>query len=228
MAIAASLVLVNGSLKFAGGDGAISAQFDKKMAEALLNLPPSYSLCPYSAPTMTASGILTRLSKPSYDSFRAVVGSDDKLKARYEYMAANFAAYAHPKSGKWPAEDGLMCLESLPVDLPWLFYVAWKLDGSITLGHLVDAEVEQMTPAEFEYMHKRTYVEYCLEKIPQKMEVCQRALSILAVPAPKLAQVTFINKSGSVETKKMHYWQPDQVEEYLHRNEMSHIATETE
>lgn len=223
----ASLILSGDTLKIQG-DGFVSAAFNKEMVKRLFKLPPSKTLLEYGSTTLAASDILTRLTKPAYASFLEVIAADAKLTEEHSTKIADFAAYAHPTSGVWPIEDGLMVLESVAISLPYILYISWKLDGTIWLGWLTSSDVIDMTPAEFQFMMGKTYREYCEELLPPSIDTCQRALSLIAVDRPKRAVVSFINKNCDVDKKTMVYWQDDQVDQYLRRNELSHIATDPE
>lgn len=58
------------------------------------------------------------------------------------------------------------------------------------------------------------------------IDKANRALALFSIEAPKQSVVSFINKNSDVEKKTLVYWQDDQIDHYLNRNEMSHIATE--
>lgn len=225
----ASLILSGDTLKIQGDDKSfISAAFNKEMVKRLFKLPTHPILLAFSSPSLTVAHILPRLTKPAYASFLQVINSDPELKTEHAYKVANFAAYAHPTSGEWPTEDGLMVLETIPVDLPFILYICWRLDGTISLGYMNGASVFIMSPEEFRFMMGKTYREYCEDMLPLAIEKCQRALSLIAVDHPKKAVVSFINKDSAVDKKTMVYWQDDQVDQYLRRNELSHIATDPE
>ncbi|MFA6132418.1 MAG: hypothetical protein WC869_00225 [Phycisphaerae bacterium] len=224
----AELVLTKTSLKIKG-DGKINEIFNRELVQRLFKLPPHRSLVWMGQEVeLTASDILTRLTKTSYESFRSVLKWNKDLADEHAFKVSNFAAYAHPTSGVWPDDDGLMVLETIPVDLPYLLYISWRLDGTIGLCMLQDNQTLTMTPEEFRFAWGKTFQEYCEAHLPLTIEKCQRALALIAIQALKKAVVSYINKDSAVEKKTMIYWQADQIDQYLHRNALSHIITEPE
>lgn len=222
----ATLSLYNSTVRI-NGVGPISTVFNAEMVRRVFALPPHPDLIWYGEDTLTAFHILSRLTKPALASFTNAACSNAKLREEYMEKKKNFAVYAHPSTGAWPHPDNLMVLESIGVDLPFLLYISWMLDGTIMLGYMADQTIS-LTPAEFLAARGKTYREYCEEMLPLHIEKCQRTLALLAVDHPKTSTVSFINKDSAVEKKTMVYWQDDQVEQYLHRNELSHIATDPE
>lgn len=222
----ATLSLHSNTLRI-NGNGPISAVFNPEMVRRLFALPPHPKLIWYGEDTLTAFDVLSRLTKKAMDSFTNTACSNAKLREEYMYKRKNFAAYAHPTTGVWPEPDRLMVLETIPVDLPFLLYISWMLDGSIMLGYLAEHQIS-LTPEEFLGAKGKTYKEYCEDGLPLTIDKCQRALSLLAVEVTKKSAVSYINKNSEVEKKTLVYWQDDQIDMYLNRNELSHIATEPE
>jgi len=224
----AKLTLNNDHLNIVGGKGLIDAAFTPEMVRRLLALPPAPDLIWYGQTTLTAFDILSRLSKAAWASLNSTVAQNEDLRTRYARAVKNFAAFAHPTTARWPACDNLMVLETVAVDLPFLLYISWQLDGSIMLGRAEGADVVSMTPEEFLFAKGKTFREYCEEQLPLAIDKCQRALTLIAVETPKASAVSFINKDSAVEKKRFVYWQADQIDQYMHRNELSLIATEPE
>jgi hypothetical protein len=223
----ASLVLSGNTLRIRG-DGPIAASFNKDMVRRLFALP---SVTNFWSPTdvrpLLAGNLLSRLTKQAYDSMLKVIASDNELKVAYEAKCKSFAAYAHPSTGVWPDDyDGLMVLETIPVDLPFLMAITWFIDGSIKLSALQDVRGITLTEEEFLEGYGKTFREYCETRLPMAIEKCQRALSLIAVENPTKATVTFINRKSDVEKKAIVFWQSDQIEQYLGRHELSHIASD--
>ena len=222
----AELLLTDTSLKIVG-DGPIHTPFTAEMVRRLFKLPSHPALVWYGEATITAFDVLSRRSKESSASFDRVVSQSPELRKEHEYKLKHFAAYAHPTTGTWPDSDALMVLETIPVDLPFLLFISWMMDGRIRLGY-VGENLVQMTPEEFQASMGRNYREYCEEQLPLGIDKAQRALALLAIESPKKSVVSFINKYSDVEKKTLVYWQDDQIDMYLTRNELSHIATEPE
>jgi hypothetical protein len=223
----ASLVFSGNTLKVIG-QGPIAANFTKDMVKRLFKLRSSRGeYYTYENAGLTAAEIMPRLTKQAYDSFFKVINSDPQLMAEHAFKEKNFAAYAYPTTAKWPPCDGLMVLEAIPIDLPFLLNLIWMLDGTLWVDCLDGNTVFRSSAAEFAEGYGKSVREYCEERLPISIDACQRALSLVAAE-PTRATVSYINKKSEVEKKTMFFWQPDQIEQYLRRYELSHIATDTE
>lgn len=224
----ASLVLSGKTLKIRG-EGPIAASFNKDMVRRLFALPNVEAFHgPMNGTGFLSTSILQRLTKQAHASMLEVINSDPELSMEYGHRCRNYAAYANPSSGRWPPSDGLMVLEAIPVDLPFLLAITWFLDGSVRLSVMNGLETLEFSEVEFSEAYGKTYKEYCEDQLPLAIEKCQRALSLIAVDEPKRAVVTYINRKSEVEKKTMVFWQSDQIDQYLRRHELSHIATDPE
>ncbi len=223
----ASLVISGNTLKVTG-QGPIAANFNKEMVKRLFKLPAHNAAYWSGADALSASSIMPRLTKQAYDSFLKVVQSDPQLTAEHTHKEKHFAAYAYPTTAKWPPCDGLMVLEAMSIDLPFVTNLIWMLDGTLWVDCMNGNETIRQSDLEFAEGYGKSLKEYCECMLPLAIDRCQRALSLLATEEPKKATVSFINKKSEVEKKTMFFWQPDQIEHYLRRYELSHIATDTE
>jgi len=223
----AALIPRGNTLKITG-DGPIAANFTKDMVRRLFKLQASpLEPCWSDRHDPTALEIMPRLTKQAYDSFLHAVHSDPRLSAEHEHKQKHFAAFAHPTTAAWPPCDGLMVLESIYIGMPFIMNLIWMLDGSLWVDYPWDSVI-RLTETEFAEGYGKTIKEYCEEYMPDRIDQYQRVLSLVAAEGPKRATVSYINKKSEVEKKTMFYWQPDQIEQYLRRHELSHIATDTE
>lgn len=221
----ANLICTDTSLQIVG-DGPITTTFTAEMIRRLLKLPSHPDLIWHGEPTITAFDILSRLDKAAAASITSILKWEPKLREDYEHKEKHFAAFAHPTTGVWP-DDSLMVLETILVDLPFMLFVSWRMDGSIRIG-MTGSRIDTMTAEEFQAAMGKTYREYCELHLPLYIERSKRALALLAIETPKKSVVSFINKNSAFEKKTMVYWQDDQIDMYLNRNELSHISTEPE
>lgn len=222
----AFLTVTSSGLKLRG-EGPLEVRFTVDLVTKLFDLPTCPD--PYTeAPRLLPSEILRRLSKTSHDSLMSVINTYPKLKATYAKLKANFAVYANPTTGKWPPLDGLLVLEAIPVDLPYILNLVWLLDGTIRITSLWDRETIIQTEDEFLSMHGKTFRAYCQSRIPLYVERYGRVLELIKHMTPTKAKVTYINRNSEVENKTVIFWQSDQIDQYLRRHELSHIATDPE
>ena len=222
----AHLVVTSSGLEIVG-QGQIEGDFTRQLVHALFALPTALDL--YSAsPCLLPSDVLRQLSEDSLRSFAETVEADPKLKSTYEDLKKNFAVYAFPALGRWPPLDNLLVLEALPIDLPFVMSIVWLLDGTLRIiSNYNNAELVQ-TEAEFLSATGKTLQVYCQSHIPSNIERYNRALELLGRAKPTRAKVTFINQDSQVDNKTIVYWQSDQIDQYLRRRDLSHIATDPE
>lgn len=221
----AELILTDTSLNIVGS-GPITTTFNAEMVRRLFKLPSHPDLIWYGDRTITAHDILSRLSKESAASVYRAASWHPELRKEHEYKLKNFAAFAHPSRGRWP-DESLMVLETIAVDLPFLLWISWKMDGSVMLAYHGEV-IMLVSPVEFQTSMGKTYREYCEEQLPIGISQAKRALDLLAIESPKTSVVSFVNKDSAIEKKTIVYWQDDQIDMYLNRNELSHISTEPE
>lgn len=227
MLMTASLVFSRDALKIRG-EGPIAAHFNVEMVRRLFTMPSVAAPWHTPDPALGADSILPRLTKQAHDSLLAAIHSDPDLRAEYARRVQHYAAYAHPSTGRWPCPDLLMTLEYAIIDLPQLSGIMWSLDGSVTLYVAANNDLLTLTELEFAESVGMTYQAYCELHLPLQIESNQRVLSLLAVERTSRANVTYINAKSEVEQKTMVFWQSDQIDQYLKRHELSHLATDPE
>lgn len=224
----ASLILDASSLKIVG-EGRIAASFTTQSAKALLALPPDRKLCRFGQPALLyASDILQRLTTDSLASFFTACTKDAELMKQLTHKRENYASFANPSTGLWGLQhDQTLVLDMILVGQSYISCICWLITGRVL--YLTDGTMDTIehTEVEFSEAYGIDPVNHLRQFLPISINNCTRALNIIENCKPHKAMVSFIDKkSSTVDRKAITFWQPEQVDMYLNRQDCDKIGTD--